>query len=104
MITALRIALITASTKRAAPLIYPAAPLIYPVWRLAVANMADDTQASADQQPKTAKQLKREEEKNAKLTKFLAKKEAAEKKNATEVRVTLVPGYARWWTASSRCR
>eukprot|EP00731_Ephydatia_muelleri_P023901 Em0016g172a len=81
MITALRVAsfgakLTPASTKNVAS-------LIYPVWRLKVANMADDTKATADQPPKTAKQLKKEEEKNAKLAKFQAKKEAAEKKNAT---------------------
>lgn len=87
MITALRVAsfgakLTPASTKNVAS-------LIYPVWRLKVANMADDTKATADQPPKTAKQLKKEEEKNAKLAKFQAKKEAAEKKNATaEVRAT----------------
>ena len=87
MITALRVAsfgakLTPAYTKNVAS-------LIYPVWRLKVANMADDTKATADQPPKTAKQLKKEEEKNAKLAKFQAKKEAAEKKNATaEVRAT----------------
>ena len=101
MIRALCVALIRAdlyaSTKKVKP-------YVHPVWRLTVAYMADDTQTSADQPPKTAKQLKKEEEKKAKLTKFQAKKEAAEKKEATaEVRATRGGGGGQVGRATAQC-